>query len=168
MSHRWMFTLSAVLAALVLAAMPVMALASDDCDDDDECDEPPAVVVAPAPPVPAPSPVASLPVTPSGGAPAPVQPVSGERIRSVPRTERRARTRKVTRTRTTHHRQVSRVRVRHTGFVAQTVPKGGVQAGAGGTAPAGPDQVVFVLAGGSLLLLTAGGGLLARARREDR
>jgi hypothetical protein len=168
MSHRWMFTLSAVLAALVLAAMPVMALASDDCDDDDECDEPPAVIVAPAPPVLAPSPVASPPVTPSGGAPAPapVQRVSRERIRSVPRVERRTRTRKVTRTRPTRH--VSRVRLHRAAFVAHTVPQGGVQAGAGSTAPAGPDQLVFVLAGGSLLLLTAGGGLLARARREDR
>src|SRR3954469_22638783 len=162
MPHRLMFTLSAVLAALVLAAMPGRALASDDCDDEDDCDTPPAAVVTPAPPVPAPAPVQVLPTTPSGGAPAPVMPVSGKRVRSTIRSEHRTRTTK----RTTTTKPV--VRVRHAAFVAQTIPRGGVQAGAGGTAPAGPDELAFALAGGSLLLLSAGGGLLARARRARR
>jgi hypothetical protein len=160
-----MFMLSALLAALVLAAMPVMALATDDCGDDDcDDDEPPAAVVTPAPPVPAPPPTQELTTVPSPttGAP-PVQRIRGERVTSAPTAPKK-------RTRKTKHTQINRrvVRVRTAAVSLQTVPRGGVQAGAGGTAPAGPDELVFGLAGGSLLLLTAGGGLLARARREDR
>jgi hypothetical protein len=168
MPHRWMFMLSAVLAALVLAAMPVMALATDDCGDDDcDDDEPPAAVVTPAPPVPAPPPTQELTTVPSptASAPAPVKQIRGERI-SSPASPKKA----TKHTRKTVHRQTTGrvVRVRTAAVSLQTIPQGGVQAGAGGTALTGPDELVFALAGGSLLLLTAGGGLLARARREDR
>jgi hypothetical protein len=46
-----------------------------------------------------------------------------------------------------------------------SVPRGGVAAGAGGTAPAGPDGLLALLAGGALVLVATGGGLVATARR---
>ena len=49
--------------------------------------------------------------------------------------------------------------------VAQrTTPRGGVQAGAGGTAPQGPDGALFGIAGAGLVLLATGGRLVAAGR----
>jgi len=45
-----------------------------------------------------------------------------------------------------------------------TQPRGGVAAGAGGTAPGGPSGLLALLAGGVVLVAT-GGGLVAHARR---
>jgi hypothetical protein len=47
-----------------------------------------------------------------------------------------------------------------------TVPRGAVAAGAGGTAPAGPDGVLALLGGGAVVLLATGGGLVAAGRRS--
>jgi hypothetical protein len=50
------------------------------------------------------------------------------------------------------------------GGVTQTVPRGGVQTGAGGTAGHAPDAALVALAGGSLVLLAGAGGLVLRRR----
>jgi hypothetical protein len=54
--------------------------------------------------------------------------------------------------------------------VSQTSPIGGVQAGAGGTAPVPGDDhgIGFALAGGALLLLVSGGARAAWARTRGR
>jgi hypothetical protein len=52
------------------------------------------------------------------------------------------------------------------GAAGQTVPEGGIQTGAGGTAEQGPDWVLAGLAGGSLMLVAGAGGLALR-RRES-
>jgi hypothetical protein len=54
--------------------------------------------------------------------------------------------------------------------VSQTSPIGGVQAGAGGTAPGPGDDhgIAFALAGGALLLLLGGGARAAWARTRGR
>ena len=59
------------------------------------------------------------------------------------------------------------VRGAHAVTVAQhtTVPSGAVAAGAGGTAPHGPDTLLPALAGAGIVLLTAG-GLTAVGRRS--
>jgi hypothetical protein len=46
----------------------------------------------------------------------------------------------------------------------QTVPEGGVQTGAGGTAEHGPDLALAGLAAGSLMLVAGAGGLVLRRR----
>src|SRR5918992_1093304 len=48
---------------------------------------------------------------------------------------------------------------------ATTVPRGGVGAGAGGTAPTDTSALLLGLAGGALALIASGGGLIAVARR---
>jgi hypothetical protein len=52
------------------------------------------------------------------------------------------------------------------GGVTQTVPRGGIQTGAGGTAGQAPDAALLGLAGGSLVLLAGAGGLVLRRRAE--
>jgi hypothetical protein len=46
-----------------------------------------------------------------------------------------------------------------------TVPRGGVAAGAGGMAPGDSNGVLLGFAGGALVLVTAGGGLIIVGRR---
>ena len=53
------------------------------------------------------------------------------------------------------------------GGVTQTVPRGGVQTGAGGTAEHGPDAALLGLATGSLILVAGAGGLALRRREES-
>ena len=50
------------------------------------------------------------------------------------------------------------------GAAGQTVPEGGIQTGAGGTAEQGPDWALAGLAGGSLMLVAGAGGLALRRR----
>jgi hypothetical protein len=60
------------------------------------------------------------------------------------------------------------VRGAHAVTVAQhtTVPSGAVAAGAGGTAPRGPDALLLGLTGAGIVVLTAGGGLATAGRRS--
>ena len=53
------------------------------------------------------------------------------------------------------------------GGVTQTVPRGGVQTGAGGTAEQGSDATLLGLATGSLILVAGAGGLALRRREES-
>jgi hypothetical protein len=53
------------------------------------------------------------------------------------------------------------------GGVTQTVPRGGVQTGAGGAAEQGPDAALLGLATGSLILVAGAGGLVLRRREES-
>jgi hypothetical protein len=48
--------------------------------------------------------------------------------------------------------------------IAQTVPRGSVSAGAGGTAAQGPDGLLAGLGGAGLVLIAAGGGMVASSR----
>ena len=143
--HRVVPAVAAGLAALALGAAPALA-GSDgcggaDCQDEDS----PATVV----------PVAPQPVTPAllptrGGGEEAGSPSSPQRP---------------TVTRTRH--VVRRTRGESTRTVAvRTVPRGAVAAGAGGTAPHGPDGVLAGIAGAGLVLLAAGGGLVLTGRRS--
>jgi hypothetical protein len=140
--HRAILTITVGMATLVLGAAPALA-GSDGCSSDD-CEAenaPPPAVVAPVPVAPPPFQEASPgPAHDAGHA----RNVRAHRVHRV------------------HH--VHRV---HAAKVAHrvTVPRGAVAAGAGGTAPAGPDGVLALLGTGALVLVAAGGGLVATSRR---
>jgi hypothetical protein len=116
------------------------------------------------PVVPPPSPVVPIHPAPEAPAPAPAQNVSGETSESGgsggsgssggSKSSTKQSTTKAANTRTVS-----------TQLAAQTAPQGGVQAGFGGMADQGPDAVLLGLAGGALVLIASGGGLVARARR---
>ena len=121
--HRWLWLLATVLATASLAA--TTALASEPDEDDEDDAEIPAQIL-PATPLPA----APAPAAPAPAAPAPV--ASAPAVRGIQRTGRRAH-------RSVPTRQVAHVvrtaRRQHTrGIAVRTVPRGGVQAGAGGMA----------------------------------
>src|SRR4051794_19122595 len=121
---------------------------------------PPAPPPTPAPPAPVPAQPA--PAQPAPVAPTPVQPTPTKKP-AAKHTATKAKTPKKAAT------QVAAVRARpvvpqqtlvHT--EQATVPQGGVQAGAGGTAPQGTDRLPLALGlavPGLLLTLLAGGGL---------
>jgi hypothetical protein len=136
--HRVLLTMTAGMATLILGAAPAFA-GSDGCSGDDceaESSPPPAMTIAPVPVAPQPSREAS---------PGPAQ--HAPAVRSV---------------RTRHGHRVRAARVAHN----ITVPRGAVAAGAGGTAPAGPDGVLALLGTGALVLVATGGGLVATSRRS--
>jgi hypothetical protein len=91
--------------------------------------------------------------------PAPVVPVAP--LPSAPQLEAPApdTTPALQRTRAPRRRHVV-----HASTISQTVPRGAVAAGAGGTAPGSPDGLLAGLASGALILLVTGGGLVARSR----
>jgi hypothetical protein len=136
MQHRFMTIVAATSAALALGAAPALA-GSDGCSGGDCQDENTPAQVVPA--VPTPAPLRGF----GGGNAAP------EQSSTAPTTHR---TRHVVRS--------------HAVTVAQrTVPHGAVAAGAGGTAPQGPGSLLVGLGGAALVLLAAGGGLVAAGRQ---
>ena len=171
--HRALPVLAATLAAVAVSAAPAFA-GSDGDDESPVLPQPPAAVpVQPAPAQPAPvqpAPAQPAPVQPAPAQPAPAQPApvetesgasggSGGSVRSA-----HERSAPKTKTRPTATRRVRSKQVA-TRLAAQTTPRGGVQAGAGGMAEHGPDGVLLGLAGSALVLMASGGGLVARGRR---
>jgi hypothetical protein len=147
--YRILSLVAAGAAAFTVGAAPALA-GSDGCDGDGDCqaENMPAQVV-PAPPTP---------VTPGASVPAPSV-GSGdskpERASNSPRSSQQVRGG----TRTIANRTVA------TRTDAQRkTPRGAVQAGAGGTAPYGPDGALFGIAGAGLVLLATGGRLAAVGR----
>jgi hypothetical protein len=141
-------------------ATPVAPPSDDDCDEDDDgdCDEQdsqPAPAPVPGAPVPAPDGNRVVPgqISPPAGHTVPSR-TNGKRtpVRSTRRSSRRRSVRSV----------VAGVRT-----VAQTMPRGGIQAGAGGTAVSAPNPLPLLLGVDALILLAAGGGVLLRARLRD-
>jgi hypothetical protein len=139
--YRTQYRLLTILAtgavAFTAGATPALA-GSDGCDDEDGCQAPAQVV--PAPPAPV---TLQAPQAPKGGDTRP------ERSSRAPATAKKPR--------------VKAVRVANRTVAQRTAPRGAVAAGAGGTAPHGPDGALFGLAGG-LVLLAAGGRLVAAGR----
>jgi hypothetical protein len=138
--HRVALTFAAGLAALAVGATPALA-GSDGCDEDGcQAERSPAPVV---PVTPQPQTVVPVPQPMSTGDSAPqTSPKSADRTRHV-------------------------VRGTHTITVAQrtvNMPTGAVSAGAGGTAPHGPGGILAGLGGAGIVLLVAGGGLVAATR----
>jgi hypothetical protein len=139
--QRYMTILAATSAALALAAAPALAGSSGcsggDCQDED----------APAPVVPVvPTPVAPAPL--QGGDLAPEHSTSTSP--SAP----------------THH--AVRGTSTHTVTVAQTtMPRGAVAAGAGGMAPQRSSGLLVDLGGAALVLIAAGGSMVAVGRRAQ-
>lgn len=130
MKQRTLLTLP--LTMLVVVAVAAPALAGSDSDDEDGG---PVPTSTPAPIVqaPAPAPVIAAPAP----APPPVETTTPERVnRVVQGRERSAPTRRTHRTtKAKPKRSVQRSRVASARTVAlRTAPRGGVQAGAGGTA----------------------------------
>ena len=160
---RALALLASLVAALALAAAP--ALATEECDEDCD-DEPPVTVVQPAQPAPAPppAPAAAAPAPPPAPAPAAAPETRPTRPTGAVRGERARSHRRVTR-----NRARPQTLVRATAAEVRAVPRGGVQAGLGGTAPEpARDVLPLAAAGGLLLLAAAGGGTFARLRRERR
>jgi hypothetical protein len=140
--HRALPVLGATLAAMAVSAGP--AFAGSDGSDETVPPQPPPQTV----PV-APAPVTLSPLeADSGGS-------GGAGGESAPKHSSK-KAPKVT-TRPVETRLVAQ----------QTSPQGGVQAGAGGMAEDGPDGILLGLATGALVLIAAGGGLVARGRRGD-
>ena len=142
--YRLMSILATGAVALTAGATPALA-GSDGCDDEDSCEAPAQVVPAP------PAPVTLQAPAPEAGDTQP------ERSSNAPAAARKHRIKAVN----VANRTVAQRTVR---TVAQrTVPRGAVAAGAGGTAPDGPDGVLLGL-GAGLVLLAAGGRLVAAGR----
>jgi hypothetical protein len=131
--------------AVALTASPAFA-GSDGCGDDEQCANTAPAHVLPGPSTPAQVPVAPAPAT---GSPSPVVPSASSPTRHARR----------------HGLVRGRVIVRET---AGVIPRGGVQAGAGGTAVPGTDGIALGLIGASLLLILSGGGVLAQGARGRR
>jgi LPXTG-motif cell wall-anchored protein len=157
------------LAGFAATAGP--ALAGTDSD----APPPPAEQSTPLPPPPAPLPLPEA--TPAPPAAVPVvapAPTPETLVVEQPGHERAGKPPK--HRRTTRHAQASHAIAKATPVVARTArvtttaaagPKGGVQAGFGGTAATGSTPAGAIgLAGASVVLLAAGGAGLARRRRR--
>jgi hypothetical protein len=142
--HRVLLTATAGAVALALGATPALA-GSDGCSG--RCDEEnaPAPLLQVAPTPPAPQQLAETSPTPD--------------------TTETRRTPETTEARRTHRARAGRSHVRAVTVSQRTAPRGAVAAGAGGTAPHGPEGLLALLAGGALVLMATGGGLVATARR---
>ena len=152
--HRFLPVLAAS-AALAFTASPALA-GSDGCSGDDcraEATPAPALPTTPVPVVPAPQTAAPLPQT---AAPLPKSEVKPEHTsKQIERHRTLAvRTRPVARRTTVVRATTARA----------TFPRGGVGAGAGGTAPQGPDEALAALA---VVLLATSTGLVLVARRRN-
>jgi hypothetical protein len=154
---RTPLVLGATVMALAVSAMPAYA-GGDDCGPEagdssvrhllggDDC--PPAPAPArPAPAQPQPQPTKPAPTQPVPVVRAPVQPKKTTR----PTTQQPV----VNRVAPVQTRQV----VPQQAVVAQVVPRGGVQAGAGGTAPSAQPVSVIAIAALLLGLLSLSSGL---------
>jgi hypothetical protein len=161
---RTPLVLGATVMALAVSAMPAYA-GGDDCGPEagdssvrhllggDDCPPAPAPVrPAPAQPQPQPQPAKPAPTQPVPVVRAPVQPKKTTR----PATQQPV----VNRVAPVQTRQV----VPQQAVVAQVVPRGGVQAGAGGTAPSAQPVSVIAIAALLLGLLSLGSGLRALRR----
>jgi len=136
-NHRWLWLLATALAAVSLAA--TTALASEPDEDDEDDGEVPAQILpaTPLPASPAAPPAASTP--PAASSPVLAAPVTrGEHRTTRPESGREHTTRQSPTAGRVAVRPVARVsrtsRQRTRGFAVHTVPRGGVQAGAGGLA----------------------------------
>jgi hypothetical protein len=149
--YRFLSIVAAGAAAFTVGASPALA-GSDGCDGDGDCraENAPAQVV-PAPPTP---------VTPGASVPAPSVDSGGTKPESASNSPRRSSKQVRGVNRTIANRTVATRRVAQ----RTTFPRGAVQAGAGGTAPQGPDGALFGIAGAGLILLAAGGRLVAAGR----
>jgi hypothetical protein len=135
--YRLMSILATGAVALTAGATPALA-GSDGCGDEDGCQAPAQVV--PVPPAPV---TLQLPPAAKGGDTQP------ERSSNAPAAGKKQR--------------VKAVNVANRTVAQRTIPQGAVAAGAGGTAPHGPDGALFGL-GTGLILLAAGGRLVAAGR----
>jgi hypothetical protein len=142
--HRFITMLAATSAALALGAAPAFA-GSDGCSGGDCQDENTPARVVPV----VPTPVAPAPLLGSGGGD-----LASEHASKAPSTRHASRTRHV----------VRRTRTRAVTVAQRTIPRGAVAAGAGGTAPQRPDGLLVGLGGAALVLLAAGGGMVASGR----
>ena len=174
--HRWLWLLATALATVLAAASlaATTALAREPDEDDEDDGETPAQIL-PATPLP----VAPAPASPAPEAPAPEAPAST--VRGTQRTAPRHTTSPETRSghsRRSHTRNIVTVspvahvartsrRHRTSGIAVRTVPRGGVQAGAGGMATNDSGANALGLLGAGLLLLAAG-GLGVRRRSSAR
>jgi hypothetical protein len=140
--HRFITVLATAGAALALGA-PAALAGSDGCSGGDCQDENAPAQVVPV----APFPVAPAPLRASGD-------VAPEQSSKAPKTGHTSRPRHIVRGR--HTRAVTVAR--------RTVPRGAVSAGAGGMSPQGPDDLLVGMGGVALVLLAAGGGLVASGR----
>jgi outer membrane biosynthesis protein TonB len=151
LQRRLPLLVTASLAGLGLAASP--ALAGSDGDQPPAIEQPPAPPAPPAPtPLPLPLPTPAPTIAP---APTPTHSVESEKARSKPVAAKRT------------HRTVAVVTKTTSRTIGTTTfPTGGVQAGAGGTSlDPGTPAAAIGLAGGSLALLLASGGIAAVRRR---
>jgi hypothetical protein len=143
-THRLPTILAASCAALALGAAPALA-GSDGCAGGDCQDEN------------APAPVLGTAPTPVAPLQAPTAPTASRDDDTGPeRSAKAPRSRSVSLTR--HQVRAARTHTR-------PVPRGAVAAGAGGTAPHGPEGLLAGIAGAGFVLLAAGGGLVASGRR---
>jgi outer membrane biosynthesis protein TonB len=148
LQRRLPLLVTASLAGLGLAASP--ALAGSDGD------QPPVIEQPPAPPAPTPLPLPlPTPAPAIAPAPTPTHSVESEQARSKPVAVKQT------------HRTVAVVTKTTSRTIGTaTFPTGGVQAGAGGTSlDPGTPAAAIGLAGGSLALLLASGGIAAVRRR---
>jgi hypothetical protein len=156
---RTPLVLGATVVALAASAMPAYA-GGDDCGGPEAGDSSVRHLLGgdDCPPAPAPARPAPARPQPAPARPAPAQPVPVVRAPVQPQTPRPTTQRPVThRVAPVQTRQV----VPQQAFVARTVPRGGVQAGAGGTALTHTTQPLPVIAIAALLLglLSLGSGL---------
>lgn len=165
--HRWLWLLATALATVLAVASlaATSALASEPDEDDEDDGETPAQIlpatplpVAPAPAAPAPE--ATAPIVPGTQRTAPRHSVSHE-TRSGHARRGTFAVRPVTQVARTSHRH------RTSGIAVRTIPRGGVQAGAGGMAASDSGANPLGLLGAGLLLLAAG-GLGVRRRSSGR
>jgi hypothetical protein len=168
--HRWLWLLATALAVALAAASlaATTALASEPDEDDEDDGETPAQIL-PATPLP----VAPAPATPAPETSAPEAPASI--VRGTQRTARRhtssghaprSNTRHSVSVRPVAHVARTSRRHRTSGIAVRTIPRGGVQAGAGGMAADSRANPLGLLAAG--LLLLAAGGLGVRRRSSAR
>jgi hypothetical protein len=143
--HRFLSIFATGVATLALGAAPALA-GSEGCGGADCQDENSPATVVPV----APTPVAPLqsPLIRSGD-------TAPERSSNAPHSHTASPVRHV----------VRGTRTRHFGVAQRTLPRGAVAARAGGTAQQGPESMLVGLAGAALVLLAAGGGLVASGRR---
>src|SRR5215207_8656653 len=162
--HRALPVLAATLAAVAVSAAPAFA-GSDGDDESPVLPQPPAAVpVQPAPAQPAPAQPAPV-ETESGGSGGSGGSVRSAHERSAPKTKTRPTATRRVRSKQVATRLAAQTTPQGGVQAGATTPQGGVQAGAGGMAEHGPDGVLLGLAGGALVLMASGGGLVARGRR---
>ena len=144
MLHRISLLAAVVMAALAISVTPALA------GEDDGTPPPPPVTTVPAP-VPPPAPVP---------APTPPQPAPKKAPEKAPKAEHSGGS-KSSGSKSNQHTTRSFTPVAQQTF---TIPQGGVQAGAGGTAPQDSDSMLPIGLGLIGLMLGAAGALTLRRR----